>query len=284
MPSGETEVVARSTRRAAAKTASRLTAEQLEDSSDDEDTGSSLGGPSPFKPQAQSALQRTKPPAKSKSLHSSASLSHRRSARHSQPVSSGLEPSDARMQSNKLQPIAHPEALYISSSSASSDDDIIILDTPPPSATPRRKRPSEPQRPPRTRKKRKCSQPKGGSSSASRAGSHATPLSPPPPEAGPAKPGGSRVSSRDRTRLPDTRASPPREPRAPLRAVSRNASMRLPDAQYDMLDWDEDVLLVFVRVDSSGAPAPAGDAMWWPAQVCDARKRIWRIVILNLTE
>lgn len=46
-------------------------------------------------------------------------------------------------------------------------------------------------------------------------------------------------------------------------------SARQGDPRYDTLDLEDELVLVFARLDLSGAPSESEDAMWWPAQVVD---------------
>lgn len=282
----ETDAIGKPTRRAAAKKASRLAAEQLESSSEDESPGPSSGELSKRKAQVTITYRRRKKyTAKTDSAQPSPLPSSKRpvaSSSLSQTASSTLEHSRERKQSSKSMPNKLSEAQYISSSS---DSDIVFLDGPPSplKKAPRRKRSSLGQGESYRQsgvKKRKYSDSNPGSSTESHEGSLLTPLSSPPPEAGPAKSSGKRVASRDRTRHVGTRASPSREPSPTslspqYNRVAAPTSSRLFDNRYDTLDLDEDVVLVYIRLGNSGALSASGETMWWPAQVCDALEHIW---------
>lgn len=284
MASEETDAVEKPTRRAAAKKASRLAAAQLE-SSDDESATPSFGEPSKRKAQVKVKYGKRKATKTdfAQSPTPPPSQRHAASSSRSQTVSSGLKHSHEPKHSTQAQPSKLSEAQYI----YSSDDDIEILDGPPlplQKQAPRRKRSSLGQGENHGRsgpKKRKYSSSKPGSSSEYHAGSRLTPLTSRPPEASPAKADGSRAASRDRSRhATDTRASPSRE-RSPMSFSSRYKRTPVPtptrpfDIKYDALDLDEDVVLVFVRLDHSGALSESREAMWWPAQVCDAFSLFW---------
>lgn len=292
MSSAEADAVAKPTRRAAAQKASRLAADQLSSSSSEAGSdGPSFGEPSKRKTRVKVTYSGKKRPAmkgnatyQSVSPPSSASTAvpSRTATARRKPTRKGKSPSDGLPQSDNVAADAVSDA----------DTDIIILDGPP---TPMRKPPlqrirssplqSTSQRQSISRRKRKYND--GGS--ASEVESLLTPLSSPLGEARGANASGSRVGLQDAVRKTAIRTPFARGPNAmsicpSIKRVSTSArTLRQMDPKYDTLDLGEEVVLVFARLDLSGAPSESEEAMWWPAQVCSSLRPIRQNAILRLT-
>jgi hypothetical protein len=282
MTSEELETTEKRTRRAAANKATRLAAEQLEDTSDDDDDDErpcpSFGESSKRKQQVKATYGKKKQPAKENNVSSSTAHISVPLLKPSRPSTSSRKRTVKRKQSppsvTAKQPNAEPPTFCFDS-----DSDIVILDGPPspqPWKQPHHARSSS--------VLRNSEQP--GLPSKKRKYHESYPedrrlATPPPHEADPAKASGSRGDSRDARRKLATGAPPPREP-SPMLVMSVSSTNqrvlsvpRSVDPKYDNLDLKEDVVLVFTRLDHSGAPSKSDEDIWWPAEVCDRVRRIW---------
>lgn len=272
---------ATTSRRAAAKKATRLAAEQLESSDEGENgAGPSFGEPTARKGQFKVTYAKKKrSPGKSRSNTISGPPSAKRLAtlplrsQSASPSPQKPRPKPAPVQRKRKPPHPpptkgkgrqQPEPISLLSDS---DEDVVLLDGPPPSAQ-RRHRRTHSHSDPTLRnsraeggpsKKRKFSNLTLDATSGSESDlSSLTDCSDNHRRQEPAQ------VARDASA--STNNSPPFN--APWRAPASGPVAN--GAQNDTIDLDEDIVLVFVRLDIAGALSDADDTIWWPAQVCDS--------------
>lgn len=281
---------ATTSRRAAAKKATRLAAEQLE-SSDEEESGAgpSFGEPTARKGQFKVTYAKKKrSPGKSRSntiseppsakrlaalpLRSqSASPSPQKPRPKPAPVQRKRKPPQPPQPKGKGRQRAEPISLL-----SDSDEDVVLLDGPPSSAQ-RRHHQTHSHSDPTLRnshaeggpsKKRKYSNlaldATSGSESDLSSLSSLTGCSDNARGQEPAQVARAASASRNHSQPLN----------APWRAPASGSVAN--GAQNDTIDLDEDIVLVFVRLDIAGALSDADDAIWWPAQVVD-RGPPWRV-------